>query len=139
MSKILDTTFREKSLWVSLLATLAIYAHYFIRVLQLGEGEPGRVAGLFIGTVIAMIVVQVVVTAALALHKKPERADERDRQFSLVASRISYYVLMAGVWGALTVGALQLGAFWVIHAGLAAIVLGEVTRCGVQVYLYRVR
>jgi hypothetical protein len=138
MSKILDTTFREKSLWVSLLATLVIYAHYFIRVLQLGDRDPGRVAGLFIGTVIAMIVVQVVVSAALAIHRKPERVDERDRQFSLVAGRISYYVLMTGVWAALTVGALQLGTFWVIHAGLAAIVLGELARCGVQVYLYRV-
>lgn len=138
MSKILDTTFREKSLWVSLVATLAIYAYYFVRVLQLGDHDPGRVAGLFLGAVAVMIVVQVVINAALAIHRKPERADERDRQFSLVASRISYYVLMTGVWAALTVGALQLGTFWVIHAGLAAIVLGEVTRCGVQVYLYRV-
>ena len=51
---------------------------------------------------------QVVVNAALAIHRKPERPDKRDRQFSLVASRISYYVLMTGVWAALTVGALQL-------------------------------
>jgi hypothetical protein len=130
-------TFREKSLWVSLLATLAIYAHYFIRVLQIGDGDPGRVTGLFVGTVIVMIVVQVVVNAALAIHRKPERPDERDRELSLVASRIAYYVLMTGAWGALTVGALHLGTFWVIHAGLAAIVLGELARCGVQVYLYR--
>lgn len=137
MSKILDTTFREKSLWVSLLATLAIYAHYFIRVLRIGDAAPGRVAGLFIGTVIAMIVVHAVVLGALAIRHKPERTDERDRQFSLVASRISYYVLMTGVWAALTVGALQLGTFWVINAGLAAVVVAELVNGGVQLYLYR--
>jgi amino acid transporter len=130
-------TFREKSLWVSLVATLVIYAHYFVRVLQLGDGDAGRIAGLFIGTVIAMIVVSVVANAALAIHRTPERSDERDRSYALTATRISYYVLMTGVWAALTVGALQLGAFWVIQAGLAAIVLGEIVRCGVQVYLYR--
>jgi hypothetical protein len=130
-------TFREKTLWATLIATAAIYLHYFIRVLQIGDGDPGRVAGLFIGTVIVMIVVQIVVTAALAIHRRPERVDERDRGYALLATRVSYYVLMTGVWVALTVGALQLGAFWVVHAGLAAIVLGELARCGVQVYLYR--
>lgn len=143
MSSKLDTadepgmTFREKSLWVSLLATLAIYAHYFVRVLELGDRDPGRVGMLFVGTVIAMIAVSIVVTAALAIHRKPERPDERDRAFALTATRVSYYVLMTGVWAALGVGALQLGAFWVIQAALAAIVVGELARCGVQVYLYR--
>lgn len=130
-------TFKEKTLWVTLVATVVIYAGYFWRVIEIGEGEPGRVAGLFIGAVIAMIVLQIVVTAALALHRRPERTDERDRRIALAGARNAYYVLMTGVWGALGVATLALGAFWYVHAALLAVVLGEVTRCASQLVYYR--
>lgn len=130
-------TFKEKSLWGTLVSTVVIYAYYFWRALELGDGEPGRVGGLFVGAVVALIVVQVVVTAALALHRRPEQTDERDRRIAQAGARNAYYVLMTGVWGALGVAALALGTFWFAHAALLAVVLGEVTRCASQLVYYR--
>src|SRR5262245_23152974 len=130
-------TYREKSLWVTVVSTLAIYAFYFWRVLEIGDGDPGRVAGVFVATVIAMIAANIVVHAALAIHRRPEGVDERDRQVALRGTRISYYVLMSGVWGALGVATLSLGTFWVAHAALLAIVIAELVRCGSQLIYYR--
>ena len=130
-------TFREKTLWSSLVSTVVLYAYYFWRVLQIGDGDPGRVGGLFLQIVLVMIVLQIAITAAMAIHRRPEKPDERDRRISMLATRYAYYVLMTGVWGALTVGAMSFGTFWVAHAALLAIVLAEITRCAGQLVHYR--
>jgi hypothetical protein len=130
-------TFREKSLWTTLVATVALYAYYFWQVLRIGDGDPARVGALFVQIVIAMVAIQIVITAALAIHRRPEKVDERDRRIAVVATRYAYYVLMTGVWCALTVGAMSLGTFWVVHCGLLAVVLAEITRVAAQLVLYR--
>lgn len=61
----------------------------------------------------------------------------KDRQVAIVGARNAYYVLLIGVWGALTAAALSLGAFWFAHAALLAIVLAEITRCASQLVYYR--
>jgi hypothetical protein len=128
-------TFREKSLWTTLVSIVVLYAYYFWQVLR--DSDPVRIGALFLQIVIAMIAVQIVVTAALAIHRRPEKPDERDRQIAMRATRYAYYVLMTGVWGALGAGAMSLGTFWVAHAALLAIVLAEVTRCAAQLVHYR--
>jgi hypothetical protein len=130
-------SFKEKSLWVTVVSTVVIYAYYFWRVIEIGDGDPGAVAGLFVGIVIAMTVLHVVTHAAMAIYRRPEHTDERDRRIAVIGARNAYYVLMTGVWGALGVTVLQLGAFWFAHAGLLAVVLAELTRCGSQLIHYR--
>jgi hypothetical protein len=129
-------TFKEKSLWVTLVSTIAIFGYYFARALQLDD-VPVLAGALFAGVVIVFAVLHAVVHAALALHKSPEPTDERDRLVSAKAARISYIVLMTGVWGALSVAALQLGTYWVAQAALLAIMLGEVSNCAAQLIYYR--
>lgn len=131
-----ELTFREKSLWIQLLSTAVIYAVYFVVAVRMGEGDP-RVGVLFAGTVIAMAVVNGVVHAALAIWKRPEREDERDRRIALRATRYSYFVLMVGVWCALTACAVASGTFWIAHVGLAAIVVAELVRFASQLVFYR--
>lgn len=130
-------SFREKSLWVTLVSTIAIYGYYFVRVLQIGDGNPVHAGVVFVGTVIVLIVTQAVTHAALALHKRPERADERDARIALVSTRNAYYVLAAGVWCALSICAMPVSTFWVAQAGLLALVVAEVVRCATQLVLYR--
>ena len=134
----LRLTFREKSLWVTLVSMIGLYTYYFVRVLQIGEGDAGQVAGLFIGTVIVMVISQAIIHAAMAIHRRPEKPDERDARIAMMSTRVAYYVLMAGVWAALSVCAMPpVGRFWVAHAGLLAIVVAEITRCATQLILYR--
>lgn len=130
-------SFREKSLWVELVSMIAIYGAYFLRAFAIGDGQPWRVGALFAGAVVATIIVHSVVHAALALHKQPEHADERDRAIARRATQIAYFVLMTGVWGALGVAVLQAGAFWCAHAALLAVMIAEATRCAVELVLYR--
>jgi hypothetical protein len=130
-------TFREKSLWTTLVSLAVLYAYYFWQVLRIGDGDPARLGGLFLQVVIAMIAVQIVVTAALAIHRRPEKADERDRQIAMRSTRYAYYVLMSGVWGAIGIGAMSAGTFWVVHAALFSIVVAEITRCAAHLVRYR--
>jgi hypothetical protein len=45
--------------------------------------------------------------------------------------------MMTGVWCTLGVAALQLGAFWFVHAGLFTIIAAEIVRCAAQLAYYR--
>ena len=127
-------SFREKSLWVMLCSIVAVYAYYFWHVITRGEDGAGV---LFVGTVIAMAVIQSVAAIAMAIHRRPEKSDERDKHIALIATRISYYVLQTGVWVALATCVLPVSKFWVAHVGLGAVVLAELTSCVVQLVHYR--
>ena len=60
-------SFREKSAWISLLSMAGIYGFYFWSVIHAGP-QPGgfRLGGLLV-TIIALVVVQVVLTTAVAM------------------------------------------------------------------------
>src|SRR5262245_44983150 len=130
-------SFQEKSLWVTLVSTLVVYAYYFWRALSIGDGDSGRVGALFVTVVIALIVVQVAAHVAIAVHARPEGKDERDRRVELLGVRNSYYVLVAGAWFALGVASMSLGTFWFAHAMLLALVVAEVVKAGSQLVYYR--
>ena len=133
----LAMAFRERSLWVTLVSTVVIYLYYFWSAVRLGHADPGRVGRLFLGVVIVMFVTQTVIHATLAIHRRPEMPDERDRTIALVSTRNSYYVLSAGVWAALTVCTMSVATFWIAHVALFAIVVAEITRCVTQLVYYR--
>jgi hypothetical protein len=130
-------SFREKSLWISLLSTVAVYVYYFWRALAVGDRDPARAGMLFAMVVVLLIAVQVVGHVALAVHRRPEREDERDRRIATLAARNGYYVLMTGVWFGLGVAALSLGTFWYAHALLLAVVVAEVVKSGSQLVYHR--
>jgi len=130
-------SYKEKSLWFSLLSTIAVYAYYFWQALSIGDGDPERVAELFLGIVVAFVILQIVVHIALALHHEPEPTDERDKRVAMRGAQLAYHVLMAGLWTSLSVAALSLGTFWFAHAALLAIVLAELARYASQLYFYR--
>lgn len=131
------SSFQEKSLWVSTVANLAIYAVYFARAIAIGDRDPARVGALFGEAVVLLVVVMVVSHAVLAIHRRPERRDERDRRIAVLAARNAYYVLATGAWAALCVIAMSLGAFWAAHAVLLALVVAEVTKGVSQLVYYR--
>ena len=128
-------SFREKSLWITFVATLVVYAYYFWRVLSIGD-EPARVAALFLQVVFALVVVIVAGNIAISVRHRPESSDERDQAYALRAARIGYYVLATGAFCALAVAAAG-KTFWTAHAILAALVLAELVKDGSQLFYYR--
>lgn len=97
-------SFREKSLWVSLLISLVIasvYGDNILAFLAAGEAVSGQdISGLIFRVVIAFIVLEVVLHIALAMKEQegsglPE--DERERNYRLLANNVGYWVLSIGV------------------------------------------
>jgi hypothetical protein len=119
MEKIMNLSFKEKSLWTSLIITIVIFGYYFSRVFSALNQPTVDTSGLitlnqptvdtsglitlFIGVVFAMIVLEIVSHITLtAIYKKEANDfnDERDKLIELKAIRISYYILILGVFQA---------------------------------------
>ncbi len=134
--------FREKTAWVSLLATGGVWGVYFWMLwpdLQDRSLQASSV-GLFIGGVIILTIVQVIVAIVLALSSgKAADApmDERERLIDLKGARAGFYALNAA--------AICVSALWLIGASplvmangvLAAMVVGEIVRSGWVIVSYR--
>ena len=92
-------SFREKSAWISLLSMSGIYGIYFWSVMHSGSQGGGFRFGGLLGTIIALVVVQVVLTVAVAVFKPSEAKaprDERDKLIELRAMRVAYAGLADG-------------------------------------------
>lgn len=136
-------SFREKSQWVALAAVLLVYVPYFVRALP-GHGvdvAPVDVAR-FVGAVVALVVLQVVGQALLAIANRREAArglqhDERDTLIDLRASRASLYVLAVGVFAALSTALTVPGNFAFMHVLFGFWVLSHLVQVVTRLALYR--
>ena len=150
-------SFREKSAWISLVTTLAIWGFYFVRVAgEIAGGRPdgGELMGLFVGAVVLSIVLEVVLAIVLAAFTPKDArspADERERLIGLKATNVAYTVLIIGVVAVALnspfVAMADLDLFPGDPAGdmaliaangvLAAVVLAELVRAAGQILLFR--
>ena len=96
----MDLSFQEKSILGSLIITVGLFGYYFIQVFEaLMEGSSGSIVLLpftlawVVGVVIA---VEIVYHILIATASTPEDEDERDQLIEAKATRISYFVLVAG-------------------------------------------
>jgi hypothetical protein len=135
-------SFREKTAWISLLSIAGIYGFYFWAVIR--AGHPGaqsfHFGGLLLGTIIAIVAVQVVLTAAAAVFSpKDARAprDERDRVIELRATRVAYSGLATAVAFACFFGALSPPIVFNTNALLFILVASELLRSSCLILQYR--
>lgn len=115
----MNLSYQEKSIWGSLIATLLVYGGYF------GAGAKGSL----IGTVILLVIIQIVCQIAIAIAARPEPKDERDRQIEAKAWRNGYVLLVTGT----LVCMLGPTARWL----LLALVVSEIAKSVTQLYYYR--
>lgn len=126
--------FREKSAWIALLTTSAVYAVFFLRAALTFQ------PGLFAAGVMALIVLQIalhVVAAAMAPRDAAAKIDERERLIELRALRIAFYVAQAGIFCALSALVWRSDAAFVANMLLAVMVAAELARAGATVVLFR--
>lgn len=132
--------FREKTAWISLLSTAGIYAVYFWSVAHGGPQGGGDFFGGLLGTIIALVVVQVALTAAAAVltpndAKAPR--DEREKLIELKATRVAYAGLATSVAMACFFGAFKPPIIFNANSLLFLLVTAEILRSGCQVIQYR--
>ena len=132
--------FREKTAWISLVSMAGIYGAYFWSVVQAGpQAADFRFSGL-LGTVIALIIVQVVLNGFAAIMAPKDAnlpRDERERQIELRATRMAYCGLATGIALACLFGALDPPIVFTTNSLLMVLVTAELVRSGSQIVQYR--
>jgi len=96
-------SYREKTLYATLLIELAVYIPYFVFH---GQNSVGKVAGM----IAAIIVLQIVAQAIIAALTRNRLTDERDRQIELRGYRAGYFTFASLM-------ALGLAMLW-FHSGV---------------------
>jgi len=139
-----NMSFEEKSTWISLAIITVVFTGYFSQVyegLLSGNLDKAAVTGLFIGAVIAIIVLEVVfhiVVSAFNVKDADRPTDERDRLFSMKAGNISGWVLGFGVL--IIAGHTFMkepDAIWVANLLLFVVFVSQVVSYALQIFYYR--
>ena len=128
-------SFREKHAWISLLAKVVIYGAYFWSVNHAGGFHMG-----LLEAIVAFVVIQVVLTTALALYKPGEAVaprDEREKLIDLRANRVAYAALATSLACACFFGAFDPPIRFGTNALLFILVAAEVLRAACQIVQYR--
>jgi len=133
-------SFREKSAWISFMSLLAVGAVWMARVSGVAGGSRGNPMIEFLALLVVLVVLEIGLHVAIAIQSPRDARtprDERERLIDLKASRVAFYVLMAGAWA--SIGTLHLGAsrFGVAHAVMGAILVSLLVRFATQIVLYR--
>lgn len=150
-------TFREKMLWVSMIAVAAIWGSYLFDVASLlarGRVSVGQAYGGFIKSVILLVIVQVIAAIVLAIMAPKDAnapEDMRDKEFAASAAVPAYNVLnvLIVVMMLCLPAATRLAPHYVTgdpatvitiligNAMLLTLVLAHLTYCGAQIRHYR--
>jgi hypothetical protein len=153
----MNMSFREKSIWISLIATLLIFGDYFLNLISLG-GLPADAAktaalGLSLRALFLIIIVEIIFQGMLAVTNRKAAelgADERDKLFEYKGNNFGYTVLVIGVF--ITLGRivfLEINPEFIeqsngltiplltAHILLFSFILSEVVRFSAQLYYYR--
>ncbi|KQS01863.1 hypothetical protein ASG11_13635 [Sphingomonas sp. Leaf357] len=150
-------TFREKSLWVSMIASAAIWGSYLFDVGSLlahGTVSAAQAYGGFTRSVILLVVVQVAATIVLATMAPSDAnapEDMRDKEFAASAALPAYTLLSLVIVVAMlaipllvqvapryiTGDPAMVIAIVLGNAMLLALVIAHVTYCAAQIHRYR--
>lgn len=137
----MSLSYREKTLYASLVAELVVYGPYIFLHRQ---NSVSKVAGM----IVAIIVLQVILQSIIAAFTRNRTTDERDRLIELRGYRAGYLMLVSLMvlgLGLLWVHAI-LGRFpihnpWValhfLNVFFGMVVIADITKTAAQIVAYR--
>ncbi len=115
-------SYQEKSIGASLIATLLVYGRYFAS----GSNDS------LVGTIVLLVVIQIVAQIAIAVAYRPEPKDERDRLIEARAYHVGYLMLVTGA-----VLCMNIATKPSVNALLMAVVAAEAGKSATQLFYYR--
>ena len=139
-----NISFEEKSVWASLVIILLVFTGYFSQVfegLTSNSLVKAELAGLFVGAVISVIVLEIILHIVIAISNSREAdqpRDERDQLIAMKAGNISGWVLGFGVL--IIAGQAfmtELSSLWVSNLLLLAVFVSQVCSYVLQLFYYR--
>jgi EamA domain-containing membrane protein RarD len=134
-------SYREKTLYASLVAEILVYGPYFFLH---QKNSVNKVAGM----IIAIIVLQVVLQLIIAAFTRNRTTDERDRLIELRGYRAGYLMVaslmvlgLAMLWFHTTVGQLHLDnpkmGLHFLNVFFGMLVIADITKTATQIVAYR--
>jgi len=134
-------SYREKSLYASLVAEILVYGPYFVFHHQ---NSLNKVAGM----IAAIIVLQAVLQGIIAAFSRNRMTDERDRLIELRGYRAGYLTIatlmvagLALLWFHAAHGSLSLNHPWVglhfLSVFFGMLVIADITKTATQIVSYR--
>ena len=136
----MNASFEEKSVWITLAGLLIVFGLYFFiagRMLLAGVNPVVPYVPLLAIATVLLVLLLAVGHAAVAIAKRPEGRDERDRLIGWRAENSSSWVLGVGVIGAIFGLATPVGPAWIANGLLMSLFLSEVLKHVLQLYYYR--
>ena len=82
-------SYQERSLYGTLAADLLVYVPYFVYVLH----HPNTLTHI-VGTIVLLIVAQIILQTIIAIASRSRITDERDRQIAGLGYRNAYFALV---------------------------------------------
>lgn len=137
----ISLSYREKSLYASLVAEILVYGPYFFLHQQ---NSVNKVAGM----IIAIIVLQIILQSLIAAFTRNRVTDERDRLIELRGYRAGYLTIVSlmvmglgMLWLHTTVGNFSVdGRIWALHflsVFFGMLVISEIAKTATQILAYR--
>ncbi|HYK35477.1 hypothetical protein [Alloacidobacterium sp.] len=137
----ISLSYREKSLYASLVAELVVYGPYFFLHRQ---NSVNKVAGMIIG----IIVLQIILQSIIAALTRNRITDERDRLIELRGYRVGYFTLaslmvlgLGMLWFHSAFGHLSMEGRWVglhfLSAFFGMLVISDIAKTAAQIVAYR--
>ena len=134
-------SYREKTLYASLVAELIVYGPYFFLHRQ---NSLNKVAGM----IVAIIVLQIILQSVIAVLTRNRTTDERDRLIELRGYRAGYLALaslmvvgLSMLWFHATLGNLHLDSRMVglhfLSVFFGMLVVADITKTVAQILAYR--
>jgi len=136
----MNASFEEKSAWIQLVSLVVVLGGYFVTAAQMlaqGITVVMAYAGVFIGSVVMLVIVLVVGHTVVAIFGGSEKRDERDKLIEWRAEGHSSWILAAGVSIAVTGLVLSFENVWIANLLIFSLLLSEVAKLVLQIVYYR--
>lgn len=137
----MNISFREKSLWISLVSTVLVFGYYLVRALHVRH-HPEQTEQLlvtFIGAIMFLVIVQIVLQSYLAIRSRNEAdiIDERDKLIELKSIKVAYVILMIGVWLSVVSLLLHQSAIFMLNVIMFFFICAEIVSYILQLVAYK--
>lgn len=132
-------SFREKTAWISILSMAGIYGYYFWSLVHAGPQGRAQFGGL-LGTIIALVVVQVVLTIVVAVFNPKDAQtprDEREKLIELKSTRVAYAGLATAIALAIFFATFDPPILFNANSLLFILVTVEILRSACQIIQHR--
>lgn len=137
----MSLSYREKSLYASLVAELVVYGPYFFLHRQ---NSVNKVAGM----IVAIIVLQIILQSIIAAVTRNRTTDERDRLIELRGYRAGYLMIvtlmvigLGMLWFHAAMGRFPIHEPWIglhfLNVFFGMLVIADITKTAAQIVSYR--